>query len=67
MHLAPHMRTPVKHRTILLLAASLASGAIASTAMRAQGAAPEPLPLPELMGHVMQRNAYQLWVDCRHD
>lgn len=58
---APQMRNAVNHRTNLLLAASLAGSAIASTALRAQAAAPEPLPLPELMGHVMQRNAYQLW------
>lgn len=51
----------MKHRTILLLAASLAGSAIASTTIFAQSTDPEPLPLPELMGHVMQRNAYQLW------
>ena len=51
----------MKPSAILLIAAGLASTAIATSALRAQDSAAQPLPLTELMGHVMQRNAYQLW------
>lgn len=45
-------------RRILIAAALLALG---SSMLRAAEPAGAPLPLPELMGHVMQRNAVQLW------
>ncbi|WP_421838516.1 hypothetical protein [Novosphingobium sp.] len=45
-------------RFILCAAALLALGA---SVLRAAEPAGAPLPLPELMGHVMQRNAVQLW------
>lgn len=45
-------------RLILCAAALLALG---TSALRAAEPAGAPLPLTELMGHVMQRNAVQLW------
>lgn len=45
-------------RVILCAAMLLALGTSALRAAELSGA---PLPLPELMGHVMQRNAVQLW------
>ena len=51
----------MRHRISLLLAASLLGCALASTASHGQDEVLEPLPLTELMGHVMQRNALQLW------
>jgi len=44
---------------LLLCAATLL--ALGTTALRAAEPAGASLPLPELMGHVMQRNAVQLW------
>ncbi|MES2303155.1 MAG: hypothetical protein V4521_13945 [Pseudomonadota bacterium] len=51
----------MKSKALLLAVAVLAGAAIATSAVGAEEGAGEPLPLPELMGHVMQRNAYQLW------
>ena len=45
----------------LWAAAALAATTITGSAIRAAEPASAPLPLPELMGHVMQRNAVQLW------
>ncbi|MDF8334680.1 hypothetical protein [Novosphingobium cyanobacteriorum] len=51
----------MKPTAILVPAAAVASLLVASSALNAQATPAEPLPLPELMGHVMQRNATQLW------
>lgn len=39
----------------------MASAAIGASVIRAAEPTGAPLPLPEMMGHVMQRNAVQLW------
>jgi hypothetical protein len=48
-------------KTALIAAMTVAAAAIATTAVGAKRDAGPALPLPELMGHVMQRNAAQLW------
>lgn len=44
-----------------MAAAALASTAIATNASGAAESSASALPLTELMGHVFQRNAFQLW------
>lgn len=51
----------MKSRIVPVLAAVLASAAISASALHAQNDVSAALPLPELMGHVFQRNAQQLW------
>lgn len=51
----------MKLSAILVSAGAVAGLLAATSAIHAQATAAEPLPLPELMGHVMQRNATQLW------
>lgn len=51
----------MKPRKILLAAVALASAALASSASGAADSPEDALPLTELMGHLFQRNAFQLW------
>lgn len=46
---------------MMLAAAAAAAAAMGASAQRGTETSPSPLPLKEFMGHVMQRNAMQLW------
>lgn len=52
---------PVRWKLALGIAAFAASGAMVRNAWAGGGEPPAALPLKEIMAHVMQRNAVQLW------
>lgn len=51
----------MKHRLLSLAAAALVGAGAAALFIGDRGEAQDALPLSELMGHVFQRNAHQLW------
>lgn len=55
------MSRPILSKPILWTAAFAAAAAVAASSIRAAEPEGSALPLPEFMGHVMQRNAVQLW------
>ncbi|MFO6448345.1 hypothetical protein ACLBKU_14525 [Erythrobacter sp. NE805] len=61
MAASENCEVPVQHRVLSLAAAALVGAGVTLLFLGHRGEAQEALPLPELMGHVFQRNARQLW------